>query len=160
MSRTTVKAIWPGVKVKDLEELGNAWGSAPLVWEALSMKYLGWDSAKWLLTAGTPEGNKLEELGRRADIPASHSAVMRMTFDLAYVRREHFARAAEDIRQFLIEFAISGYRAYGGKVNHWLRIAAIFESHPACPAIGFHMTSVSEDTWENVDWSDTSDVYG
>ncbi len=41
MSYTTVKAIWPGEKHEDLEELRNSHGSAPVIWGALSEKYLG-----------------------------------------------------------------------------------------------------------------------
>jgi hypothetical protein len=153
MSRTTVKALWPSKKVKDFEELGNSWGSGPIVWRCLSVKYLKWSDGQWLLSAEKPEGKILWGLGRRTDIPESHAAVMRMTYDRAYVSSEDYARAARDIRQFLRDFPPAG------GINHWPRIAEIFEGAKV-PAIGFHLTSVSDDPWEGIDWSTTVNVYG
>jgi len=160
MSYTTIKAIWPGEKHADHEELRNAWGSAPVVWSALSECYLGSRHA-WLLG----EGKKLWQLAERPEIPALHRRVLMMTFDRAYVAKKDYAKAAADIREFLRCFPQSDVGA-----NHWPHIASLFESDPDIPAIGFYMTSVSDDpfrgpfneetdAYEPTDWASCFSVY-
>lgn len=147
MSYTTIKAIWPGEKHEDLEELGNSYGSAPVIWGALCETYLGGRNT-WLSKTG-----ELGKLYKRKDIPRCMRAVLMMTFDRAYVMKKDFARAAEDIREFLRIAPPPGEH-----VNHWPHIAALFESNPDIPAIGFHCTSVSEDPFQG-EWNEESEKY-
>lgn len=139
MSYSTIKAVYPGKKVEDIEDLRNSWGTATIVWDALFKKYVPkkheYDS--WLLSASD---DRLWKLVDRDDIPANHRLVLAMTFDRAYVLKRDYARAAADLRRFFNDFPVDGAR-----VNHWPHIVALFESDPEFPAIGFRWTSVSRD---------------
>lgn len=135
MSTTTIKAIYPGEKAGDIEELGNAWGSAPVIWDALGKKYVPGYSM-----FNQSAVQQLWGLAKDTSIPDHIRAALAMTFDRTYVVKADFARAAADLRKFIDEFP-----ADPGRVNHWPRIAEIFDSDPDVPAIGFYMTSVSED---------------
>jgi len=163
MSSTTIKAIYPGERVEDIEELRNSWGSAPHVWDAMFKRYVPqkheYDS--WM----TDRDGRLWKLWDREDIPRHQRAVLGLTFDRAYVLKKDYAQAAADIRQFLQDFPVSS-----GHANHWPHIAALFESDPAFPAIGFQWTSVSEDTFQGpwneekedfdpLDWSKCWSLY-
>jgi hypothetical protein len=88
-----------------------------------------------------------------------------MTFDRAYIRKEHYMRAAADIRRWLEE-----YPPITGRANHWPTIAEFYERNPDVAMIGIWQTSVSdcpfegewnevEDTRGLVDWSLTFEVY-
>lgn len=147
MSYTTIKSIWPGEKVEDMEELRNSYGSAPVIWSALCRTYLGKDTA-WLFDSA-----KLWPLYKRQDIPACLRAVLMMTFDRAYVMRKDYPRAAADIREFLRIVPQPE-----DHVNHWPRIAELFESDPDIPAIGLHCTSVSDDPFQGP-YNEETDEY-
>lgn len=166
MSYTTLKAIWPGERVEDICDLRNGWGSSPVIWEVLGKRYCHFDESKnesWLFPK--PNAQKVWDLWMRPDLATYIRAVLLMTFDLAYVVKTDYGRAAHDIRQFLKTMPI-------GKnvVNHWPTLAELFESNPDYPAIGFHATSVAEDIWsikydettgiaQPADWGKTFDVY-
>jgi hypothetical protein len=160
MSSTTIHAVWPGEKVEDLEELSNSWGSSPLVWDAMAMRYLGMKEYESILRL-----DDLWPIYERPDMPAHHRSVLLMTYDRAMVLRENYKRAAADIRAWLVDFPVRDSRA-----NHWPRIAEIFDSAPDCLAIGFRMTSVCEslfwgewneerEDYDPPDWSQFWSVY-
>lgn len=163
MSSTTIKAIYPGERVEDIEVLRNSWGSAPHVWDALFKRYVPpkheYDS--WMMDCD----GRLWKLWDREDIPRHQRAVLGLTFDKAYVLKKDYTQAAADIRQFLEDFPVASRHA-----NHWPHIVALFESDPAFPAIGFRWTSVSEDTFQGpwneekedhdpLDWSKCWSLY-
>jgi hypothetical protein len=159
MSYTTIKAIWPGEKHEDLEELRNSHGSAPVIWGELSRRFLG-NEYTWL-----HDPKKLWPLYKREDVPTCMRACLMMTFDRAYVEKKDYARAAADIREFLrMAPPKPGY------ANHWPRLAELFESNPDIPAIGLYCTSVGEDPFQGPyneekedydapDWSTCWSVY-
>lgn len=160
MSRTTVKALWLGEKAENLQELRNSHGSAPIVWDEMSQRYLGTSPFGYM-----HQIDKLWPLWKDLSISCHHRAVLTMTYDNAYVSKENYAQAAKDIRVFLNDFPRKE-----GHVNHWDTIAKIFESNPECPAIGFHWTSVTEDPFQGswneekeehdpLDWSVTWEMY-
>lgn len=160
MSYTTIKAIWPGEKHEDLQELRNSHGSAPVIWDAMCQKYLGTEPFMYFSVT-----DKLWPLWKDMSIPEHQRAVLFMTYDQVYVSKKDYARAAADIRKFLQDFPQSSER-----VNHWPAIAALFESDPDIPAIGLHCTSVSEDPfqgpwneeteeYDQPDWSACNDIY-
>ena len=151
MSYTTVKALWPGEKIEDVEELRNSHGSAPLVWNEIAKKYLGCRDFAYMHEGTT---KRLWPLWKHLGIPKAHRAVLMMTYDHAYVKREDYQRAAEDIRTFLADFPMPAERA-----NHWPRIAEIFAGKPDVPAIGFNMTSVTCDLWVG-EWDEGKEEYG
>jgi hypothetical protein len=163
VSYTTIKAIYPGKKTKDLQELRNSYGSAPPVWEAMASRYLGVTKAYDHPSLGWMQlGNELWDLWKRQDIPVEHRMVFMLTFDRAYVARRDYARMANAIRKFLSDFPPKV-----GAANHWDHIAFLLESNPKIPGIGLYCTSVSEDPFqgkwnekkEDYDPPDWSDIY-
>lgn len=157
MSYTTVLAVYPGDRVEDMHELKNSWGSAPVVWDAMVKAHTNADY--W-------SGSVLDAMFQESPSwPEHHTVMMYMTADRAYVLREHFHEAAAHIRAFLSEFPSDSKR-----VNHWPEIADIFDSNPDVPAIGFYMTSVSENPFygpwneaiedrDQFDWTTAFSVY-
>ena len=146
MSYTTVLAVHPNEKVEDLFELRNAWGSAPVIWEAMAQQYLN----KGAFGAGA----ELWGLWKNQNIPVLHRIVHLFTFDRAYISKKDFIRAANDIRAFLKDFPQPE-----NHINHWFAIADYLETDPEVPAIGFHMTSVSENPFHG-DWDEENETYG
>lgn len=159
MSETTIIYAYPGEKYECGEELKNSWGSATYIWDFMGKTYIpGFsmfreDHMKYLWT-----------LWKKRSIPLYRRAVLMMTFDRALVAKENYKRAAADIRAFLSDHNDITV------VNHWPRIAEIFESNPDAPAIGFWMTSVSSNPfyggWDDekqaeipVDWDKFWEVY-
>ena len=154
MSYTTVKAVWPGKRTSDLEELPNSHGSAPVVWEAMAGRYLGVTKAYDYPGKGWMQlDNELWDLYKRKDIPLEHRAVFMLTFDRAYVEKRNYEAMAAAIRQFLMDFPPKL-----GHANHWPRLAELFESKPRPPAIGLYVTSVSEDPFLGP-WNEKKDRY-
>lgn len=154
MSVTNVYAVWPGERHEEIAELRNGHGSAPVVWGKMFARYVGaspgsrYPDSEYMFRT-----EELCPLWKRMDIPKSFRAVLAITYDNAYVTRENYARAAADIRAFL-----AGFDFNPEHVNHWPRIAEIFESNPDFPAIGFRWTSVCEDPF-NGDWNEEIEDY-
>lgn len=160
MSCTTIKAIWPGEKHENFRELSNGWGSAPVIWDALSQRYLG--KQPYGYSGGDMQ--PLWDLWKDASVPESYRAVHLLTLDRMYVLRKDYARMAKDIRAFLAEFPV------GVGANHWPAIAEFLESDADIPAMGLRCTSVSEDPfcgewneekgeYDQPDWSTVYDLY-
>lgn len=160
MSRTTIKSVWLGEKAEDVLTLRNSHGSAPVVWNAIAKQYLGLKDHEY-----PSRSEELWPLYKRTDMPAHHRVVLLMTYDYAIVMKANYKQAASDIRAFIAEFP-----SYGWCVNNWQQIAALFDSDPDCPAIGFYWTSVSEDLFQGQynkethqygqpDWSVFWDIY-
>ena len=147
MSYSTIKAIWPGEKHENLEELHNSAGTAPVIWGALSEQYLG-DRSAWLF-----KSDQLWPMYKRQDIPKCMRAVLMMTYDRAYVERKDYAQAAADIEEFL-RIAPPPER----HINHWPRLAELFRSDPDIPAIGLYCTSVGEDPFEG-EWNEEKEEH-
>lgn len=148
MSYSTVIKVWPGEKSEEGEELRNGWGSGPVIWNNMAMKYLGLPAHQYMMKI-----DSLWPLANRLDIPYHHRAVLAMTFDRMYVKQEHYALAAGCIRKYLSDFPDDDKY-----VNHWPRIAEIFESPPECPAIGLWLTSVCENPFLG-EWDDDAEDY-
>jgi hypothetical protein len=148
MSYTTILHVFPNEKVECGEELKNSWGSAPYVWDWLIRQYINPDGNMMY----EKETKQLWKLWKQTDIPEHQRAVLLMTFDRAFVSKENYPRAAADIREFLKDY-------FNDKVvNHWPRIAEIFESNPDVPAIGLWLTSVSENPF-NGGWDEQNEEY-
>ncbi|VXA58245.1 conserved hypothetical protein [Acinetobacter proteolyticus] len=163
MSTTTVLGIYPNEKIEELFELNNSWGSAPVIWDAMAQKYL--DKPHFMAATLQDEGAKLWALCSDESIPLLHRSVHLMTMDRKYIEKKDFQRASTDIRAFLQDFPQPENR-----INHWHAIADYLDSNPDVPAIGFHMTSVSDnpfhgnwneeiESYEQPDWSTCQSVY-
>jgi hypothetical protein len=149
MSSTTVISVWPGEKSEEMEELSNGWGSGPVVWNDMAMRYLGASCYGYISVI-----DKIWPLPKRMDIPEHNRAVLAMTFDNMIVVRDDYARAARCIRQYLSDFPVDE-----NHVNHWPRIAEVFESTPDSPAIGLWLTSVCENPFIG-EWDEDANDYG
>jgi hypothetical protein len=165
MSRTIIKAIWPGERHRDYGALYNSWGSAPVIWQFMAARYLRIEKSYDYPSPGWMQSTeRIWPLWKRIDIPEHQRAVLMMTFDRAYVLKKDYPRAGRHIRAFLQDLG-----QYEG-VNHWPHIAELYESDPDVPAIGFWCTSVSEDPFlgnyneetndfDPPDWSRCYDLY-
>lgn len=148
MSYTTIINVWPGERQECAEELQNGWGSGPVIWNDMAIKYLNLESHQYMMKI-----DELWPLANRIDIPYHHRAVLAMTYARMYVKSEHYKLAADCIRKYLADFPENDKY-----VNHWPRIAEIFESNPDCPAIGLWLTSVSENLFLG-EWVEENDDY-
>jgi hypothetical protein len=138
MSSTEIKGLRPGNSddpSDTLLQLQNAWGSAPIIWKTLYAKYVG--TRNWML-----DERNLWPLWKDPRVPRHQRAILGLTYDRAYVERQHFAQAAADLRQFMVDFPPEP-----DKVHHLAAIADLLASEPDYAAIGFHWTSVNEDPW-------------
>ena len=151
MSYTTIIAVWPGEKHEYVEELGNSHGSGPYVWNQMCKKYYGTDDFCYRFN-GTLD--RLWPRWKDLSIPRHHRAVLMMTYDRAYIEKCDYLRASRDIEAFLKDFD-----PHDNDVNHWPRISSFFASNPEYPAIGFRMTSVSEDLFDGP-WNEDEGRYG
>jgi hypothetical protein len=146
MSYTTVLAIYPGERVAAIEELRNAWGSAPVIWDSI------WDrfgEKRHEYDSALMAGERLWRLFGDPRLSPSDAAVFAMTLDRAYVAKADYAQAAADIKTFMAKNNVG---------SHWVRIADLFASDPDVPGIGFHMTSVAENPFRG-DWSEDDEDY-
>ena len=161
MSYSTLMMVWPGEKVECGPELSNSWGTAPVIWDLMAKMYLGKDVVAIL------DMERVCDLARREDIAKSVRAVLRMTFDNAYIKRANYVRASRDIGEFFDFFTVND-----DVVNHWPKIQEFLDSDPDVPAIGFWATSVSDcpfmgdgdeeydgDAYTPFDWSRAWEVY-
>nr|WP_249434404.1 hypothetical protein [Enterobacter bugandensis] len=114
----------------------------------MAMKYLGLPAHQYKMKI-----DSLWPLANRLDIPYHHRVVLDMTYDRMYVKQEHYALATDCIRKYLTDFP-----ADDKYVNHWPRIAEIFESSPECPAIGLWLTSVCENPFLG-EWDEDTEDY-
>lgn len=157
MSYSTILALRPRRLPVKIEELKNSHSTAPVIWEALSQKWLG---GSWY-----NQTERLWPLHKDRRLPMHQRAVLMMTFDRARIAKEHFGRAASDIRKFLVDFPPKP-----GWVNHWARIAEILETNPAAHSVGIDCTSVNESLYVGdfderrgrhkvIEWSRLFDVY-
>lgn len=160
MSYTTILCVTLGEGTEVLQELRNSWGSAPVIWDAMSQKYLSTKPFAYSMTI-----EDLWPMWRSSNVPEYQRAVLAMTYDRAYITKEHYARASENIAAWLEAFPQKA-----GTANHWPAIRGIFGSDPECEAIGFRMTSVTENLFDGpwneekedydpLDWSTAFDVY-
>lgn len=161
MSYSTILKVSPGKHPVSFKELHNSYGSAPVIWNTLCQEYYG---TKWFSSTGDIL-DRLWSSWKDLSIPEYKRALLMMTFDHAYVRKEHFARAAKDIRKW-----IETYPQDDLHVNHWPAIAEVYESDPDCYALAIYQTSVSEnpfqgpyneekDDYDLIDWITTYEIY-
>lgn len=165
MSHSTIYGLWPNSERRvKLAEFQNAWGMAPVVWNAIAQRHLGASPHMWFdyMDAMWP-------LAERDDIPRVDRAVLKMTFDTRYIRTTDVRRAIDDIAIFL--------HAYKDMIdptgaNHWPAYANLLVTQwqPQPPAFGVHHTSVSDNPWDGpydevldkrlpFDWSRAASVY-
>lgn len=162
MSCTTIISVGPGKQPEPILVLRNSHGSAPVIWDALCQELCRTKPFEYSI------GDNLDKLWPRwrdLSIPDYKRAVLMMTYDLAYVRKEHYARAASDIRKWLTDYPVNSEY-----VNHWPEIAEFYESNLSYDAIAIHQTSVTKNPFEGewddeqenrglIDWGETYEIY-
>lgn len=153
VSSSILQAVWPGERHENVIEYRNSWGTAPIVWSFFCATHLGLDEYWWLLN-GSKSPNALWDSWCNDKIKKSHRAVLLFTCEHIYVKKGNYARFAKDLREFLDDVTISA-----NQFNHWPRIAQVFESDPAYPALALWCTTVVGDPW-NSPYDDEKDEYG
>jgi hypothetical protein len=142
-------------------EFHNSWGSAAVVWgELCELKYN--DRSYWLISRDNNILRKFWKLSEDKTLPLAVRAVFMMTFDRALITRKYFGRAVSDILEYLKFFPPNPQ-----EVNHWWSISEKIkeiEAKTDWPAIGFHITSVSDNpllVWneETEDYYLSKDLY-
>lgn len=159
MSKTTVQHLWLGSKIEDGPEFRNSHGSAAILWHFLWQQYVTHKTDSYYLL----DAQKIWDLWTDERVPECLRAMLGLTFDRAYVKRDDFRRMATDIKNgiAMIDPPLS-------HANHWPSIAEHLLSEPSCEAIGLHCTSVSENPFEGrwngeghdpLDWTTCFDLY-
>jgi hypothetical protein len=133
------------------QEFGNSWGGAAFIWDCLFNKYLKdprkeYDS--WLGNAGS-SSSSLWKLHEREGLPRFERAVHMATYDRAIVEKRDFPQFIKD----LLDFA-DAYES--GRTSHLRSWAKFIQEHPDVQAVGFYMTSVSENLW--YDWDEATET--
>lgn len=148
MSYSTIITFKDG-KPDVYQEFNNSWGGGARIWKTLYDKYLK-DTAKEYSNFLDPDNMKrLWLLARRQDLPMFERAVLTATFDHAIITKNHFKLYAEHLKEFVI--AYRDYSASRCILNDWRGTVELCEAE----AVGFQMTSVCEDMWE--DWDEKLD---
>jgi hypothetical protein len=145
MSYSELFGVFPGEDrdAVSLLELKNGHGTAPVVWNEMSQRWLGWEEHQYFMH-GIEGMDPLWQLYQHLGIPAAHRAVLVFTFDRAYVEKQHYDRFARDVECF------NDSRMHYTNphwVNHWPKVAELFASEPEYPAIGLYATSVGDCLW-------------
>lgn len=118
-------------------EMGNGWGSSPIIWSLLCRQYLGlryWKQA---------DINRLLEPAQNARLTDDHRFLLHLSCDRALVLREDFLQAGDIIERALL--------VTDGGVNHWPEVVALLRLHAADESVfgmGFYPTSVADDWWQ------------
>lgn len=120
-----------------IEELRNGYGTGPVVWDALCQEYLGTKEFGY-----NSKINELWPLYKDKNIEEYKRAVLVMTYDKSYLKKDNFSRFAKDCMSW-----IENYKPKEGRVNHWKRIAELIESNPDNEYIVLNCTSVCENPY-------------
>ncbi len=148
MSYTSVYAIRLGQSAEVIDELRNAWGSAPVIWDAMCKRWL--DRESWL-----GDDQALWGLALDKRVPECERAVLALTYDRAFVKAEDMGKAIGHIEEFLERNPVDDTR-----VNHWPQIVTIMKDLMIRgEGVAFHMTSVSSDDYWQGDWNDEKEEY-
>ena len=112
--------------------LSNSHQGAAVVWDTMCQEYLALPPFLFLT-----HSDNLWPLWKKKHIPKYHRTVLMMTYDNAIILQKDYARAAEDIKQFIKDFPET-------RRSHFNSILNMFNKLPNSPAIGFWWTSVNE----------------
>lgn len=128
-----------------IDTIPNSYGFAPVIWNALSQRYLGWDRAMlWGLAEQDYE--RLWRLDLDDRVPYQWRVALVLTFDNVIVEPADIVFAVDCLR------AVGAQAAQSGQANSLVRLAEVLASaKPLRSTIGFGIspTSVS-DQWAGV----------
>lgn len=141
MSYTSIITFKLGLPAGEIE-FRNAWGGCARIWDSLFAKYIKDPNTEYDSWITQKSQSKLWDLAKQKDLPDFERCVHVATFDLAYIKREHFGVFCGHLKMFYESFPVPG------RVDHlpaW--IEAIENLSPEIEAIGFYGTSVGENLW-------------
>ena len=121
-------------------EMGNGWGSSPVIWGYLCKKYIGPQSI-WLMDLP-----KIESKEILARMDPKDRFLFYMTCDRTVLPRAEFLRAATLIEAVPIEL---------NQVSHWPSLVKVLRARAEDERVlgfGIQATSVSDNLWEQ--WSE------
>ena len=140
MSQTSL-IIFAGGIPDSVVEFSNAWGGAARIWDSLFNAHIPkrhqYDT--WL--SGGRDDRRLWDLATNEGLQMFERAVHAFTFDLFYVRQDHFARFINDLALFAEKYPVPG------RVDHLPAWAKWFGENMDVEAVGLHGTSVAENIW-------------
>lgn len=166
MSSSILFGLNPGEHQVELVEFRNSHGTAFLAWGAMAKRYLGMENPYYPRPGWINNMDEVCALWRRTDIPVEHRAVLMLTFDGAYVKRDYFREFSASARKFWTDFPTPPH-----VVNHWQAVASAFDGFGDDYAgVGLQCTTVSDsdylgeydeerDEWTPPKWDSLLDIY-
>lgn len=122
---------------------GTSWGGAARIWDALFGAHVPKEHEfdSWIID---PHDRRLWDLAFNTDLPAYERAALAFTFDLFYVRNDHFGNLAGHLRLFVRKYPVIG--AHADHLPAWARW---LEEHlqGEVEAVALRCTSVTQNLW-------------
>ncbi len=151
MSATIIYAL-NSKSTTQLKTFRNGWGSAPVLWDYLSEKYLGLDGMPFREN----ELQRLWDLAQDRRLTAEERICHMITFDRAFVPVKHLDAVGDAC---MTVYAAMPAKYRGGRVNHWYGIGSLCTTlverrfHHRCRGVCMAPTTVS-DHWHrpNPEW--------
>lgn len=153
-SKTIAMLLWPGEKVAEGIEIGNAWATAPVVWDAMCKKHLGLENFAALMKRDRNMG-ALWKLTQNPRIPDAQRAVLSMTGDNFMIQRFAYLMLAGRIEEFNLQLK----DVIGERKNGMAEIAAYLKMGPKAPCVGFWWTDASPNPWLTMNWKKAWTLY-
>ncbi len=103
MSSTTLFAVRKSQPIVEVERYGNAWGSAPFIWFALTRKYFP-EANKYSVMSDPAFADKIWKLPETHKLPQHELYTLLTTWDHIIVDVKHMPEVAKSLKQFYDEF--------------------------------------------------------
>lgn len=153
-SNTVIMALWPSEKVVTDATIEGAWTTAPLVWDAMTKRYLGLISFDALL-ARDHGMMALWKLTQNPRLPDAHRAVLAMTGDGFMLQRFAFGKHARRIEEFVKTLAPE----IGDRKNGLIEIGTYLLTKAHSPCVGFWWTTAAPNPWLTMNWKKAWTLY-
>lgn len=142
MSHTTLWKVYK-TTCSEIEEYGNAWLSAPPLWDLLWKEYIN-PTTMWI---SSKDLSVLWKLSNDLRVPYYLRIAHTMTFDRAIIKQKNFYEVCNALISVDTELKFKGYCSN----SHWAAIAnKIYELRLDKKALGVGLGSTSvEDSWEH-----------
>lgn len=144
MSHTELYRVRADGLIEPADRFGSAWHGAPIVWGKLAEKYLGRNSAAWML-----DPRLLRRLWGLADDPAVSRAeriTLLSTFDRVLCEAARFSELNWAFDEFLKEHDPLG-RSHCSLMAQAIVILRQTWSYPGVLGVGWRQTSVTDCPW-------------
>ena len=134
--------IFRNNKPDEFHKFNNSSGGVNYIWDRVYEQFLQDPQNQfdhWIINNFTLQ--KLCELPKRGDVPLFMKAVHVSTYDNAIIEQKNLRKFVNHLREFLQFFGKND------KVCHLHAWANLIEQNLDAQAIGFHVTSTSENPW-------------